>query len=302
MKKILFTLLTIFSLTVFSNAGKLLLELENDVFYDDDADMTHGTRIEYVLDNNVRFGIQQQMYTPFDISTVDQVEGRHPWAGTMLGFIGYRNINRYALYSIYDDIELSIGVLGPSSHADDVQRLIHKWLGCQDPKGWHNQLHDEFEINLTYFRGQDYLVFGHEYGWNTRFVHEIGGCLGTLQTYLGINTELKLGYGFGAAELDNEIRIRSVEFERPICSIYGILGAEGRYWIRNELLEGNAGYIHNYNTLTVDMEELTGCLKAGVGVRYKGVEARFLWMWWTREYKTQESTPNYASVTLGFGF
>ena len=282
-------------------AGQLNLQLENDFPWHDDADYTHGTRIEYVQDDGLRYGVQQQMYTPLDLRNKEQVPGRHPYAGTLLGFVGYRSPERLSdSMSFYHDAELVVGVLGPSSHADDVQRFIHKVLGCKDPKGWDNQLHDEFEIELSYWPGIDWCIVGRDYGWSLHWVNEIGGLLGTMQIAGGANTEFKLGYGFGSAEDDHEIRIRAVQ--KPFWTVFALAGAEGRVWGRNELLEGNAHYVHNNVTVPVDMETWTGCLKAGVGVRCGSLEARCLWMWWSREYKTQESVPHYMSLTIGWRF
>lgn len=297
--KIYATLLSI--VPVLSMAGQLLLTLENDEPFSDDSDYSHGSRIEYVHDNGLRYGVQQQIYTPYDLRNAEQVPGRHPYAGVLLGFVGYRDLDHVTDYlTVYDDIELSMGVLGPSSHADDVQRVIHKWIGAKDPKGWDTQLKDEFEINAVYWKGFDTRLLGNDYGWNFRFGTEFGGILGTLQIAGGINTEIKLGYGFGPGELDDEIRIRAAP--KPVGHVYLIGGAEGRWWGRNELLEGNASYVHNHVTIPVEKEDLTGCLKAGVGLRYKSLEVRALWLWWTREYKTQESNPNYMSLTVGWGF
>ena len=282
-------------------AGRLSLTLENDAFWHDDADYTHGTRIEYAREDGLRYGVQQQMYTPLDLRNEDQVAGRHPYAGTMLGFVGFRDRDRVRSWlTAYDDAELMAGVLGPSSHADDVQRFIHKVLGCKDPKGWGHQLHDEFEIELSYWKGADLILFGEEYGWSLVWNAEAGGLLGTLQVAAGANTELKLGYGFGTAEDDREMRVRAVA--RPAGHIYALAGCEGRWWLRNELLEGNASYVRNGDTIPVDMEPLTGCLKAGAGVRIGRFDARCLLMWWTREYETQESVPHYMSVTAGWEF
>lgn len=283
-----------------SVAGQLNIQLENDFPWHDDADYTHGTRIEYVQDA-FRFGVQQQMYTPLDLRNAEQIEGRHPYAGTLLGFVGYKDPSSLTDFlTFYHDVEVAAGVLGPSSHADDVQRFIHKVLGCKDPKGWHNQLHDEFEIELSYWPGLDWRVLGEEYGWSLHWVNEVGGLLGTLQIAGGANTELKLGYGFGSAEDDHEMRIRAVR--ESAGHIYALVGAEGRVWGRNELLEGNAGYVHNRVTLPVDKETWTGCLKTGFGVRYGQFDVRVLWMWWSREYKTQESVPHYMSMTIGWNF
>ena len=300
MKKAILLIVSFFILRHAVLAGQLNIQLENDFPWHDDADYTHGTRIEYVQDV-FRFGVQQQMYTPLDLRNAEQVPGRHPYAGTLLGFVGYKDVDYHSdRLAFYDDAELALGVLGPSSHADDVQRFIHKVLGCKDPKGWGHQLHDEFEIELSYWKGLDWRIYGSRFGLSVDWINEVGGLLGTLQIAGGVNTELKLGYGFGMTEDDHEMRIRAVR--EPAGHVYALVGAEGRIWGRNELLEGNASYAHNGDTIPVDMETLTGCLKAGFGVRYSRLEGRVLWMWWSREYKTQESVPHYMSMTIGWRF
>ena len=121
-----------------------------------------------------------------------------------------------------------------------------------------------------------------------------------MQDGLSGSLVLKAGYGFKSNEPDHEIYVRGIR--HPFSSVYAIGGCEGRWWWRNELLDGNAGYVHNHDTLTVDKEPLTGCLKAGVGLRIGGVEVLAVWMWWSREYKTQECPPNYGSLRLGVEF
>lgn len=291
--------LSLVSSTVF--AGQVNIQLENDFPWHDDADYTHGSRIEYTQDNGLRYGVQQQMYTPLDLRNSEQIPGRHPYAGTLLGLVGYKDVEHLTDCAVfYHDVELELGILGPSSRADDVQRFIHKVVGAKDPKGWHNQLHDEFTINASYWPGLDWLIVGKEDGWSLHWINEIGGLLGTLQIAGGANTEFRLGYGFGYAEDDHEMHVRAVK--KSDVAIYAIAGAEGRVWARNELLEGNAGYVHNSVTMPVDMETWTGCLKAGFGARYKGFDVKCLWMWWSREYKTQESVPHYMSLTVGCSF
>jgi len=299
MKKYLILLVFMVPVSVF--AGKIQLYLENDVPFHDDSDYSHGTRIGYETENNIRFGLQQQMYTPYDISTEDQVPGRHPYAGYLAGFAGIRlqePVNRRI--SVYSDLELQLGVLGPSSLADDTQKFVHKVIGSKEPKGWKHQLKDEFEVQTSLWRGFDWRFAGQNGGWSAHFVPEIGGLLGTLQIAPGANAEFRFGYGLERLGNTSEISVRAVKPEK--MSVFLLFGAEGRLWLRNELLEGNARYVHNHDTLTVDMETWTGCLKAGIGFGYDKFDVRALVLEGSREYKTQERRPNYASLEIGFGF
>jgi len=280
-------------------AGQLSLQMENDFLFHDDSDYTHGTRIEYRTDENLRFGVQQLMYTPLDLRNKDQVEGRHPYAGYLAGFVGKRWIEDVRPHlTVWDDLELQLGVLGPSSGAEQAQKFIHKLIGSKNPAGWDHQLKDEPEIQAIYKKGADLLLLGRDGGWGTHLEAEAGLLLGTLQIAPTANIGLKIGYGFNPGETYSEIGIRSLA--RPACSIYVLAGFEGWYWVRNELLDGNADYIGNHDTSTVEKEPFTGCFRTGIGFRYKRVELRACVLRCTREYKTQESTPNYGSLSVGF--
>ena len=299
MKKPTFLLLFLVATQTF--AGQLSLQLENDFVFHDDSDYTHGTRVEYATDGRFRFGVQQLMYTPLGINNENQVEGTHPYAGYLAGFVGKRWVRDvFPHLSTWDDLELQLGVLGPSSGAEQVQKFIHKLIGSKNPEGWDHQLKDEPEIQLLYRKGIDFLLFGQDRGWGTHFEAEAGALLGTLQIAPTANADLKFGYGFEPGDTYQEIGVRSLV--RPKCSVYVLAGVGGWWWLRNELLDGNAGYVGNHDTMTVEKEDLTGCFRTGLGFRYRRFQAQFLVLRCTKEYKTQESTPNYGSFSIGWEF
>lgn len=284
--------------------GKLEITMENDFPFDDDSDFTHGSRITYYAAHGRFFGVQQNMYTPYDLRDTEPVPGRHAYAGTLTGFVGDRDETRRGRLLFHDDLELQLGILGPSSHADETQKLIHKWLDCKYPAGWEHQLHDEAIVQLAYWNGVDWTMV-RDYEWSVHLDAEAGGMLGTLQIAPGANLTLIAGRNVPDGRLQ-EMSVRGSD-DRPIDRVpkfrlYVLAGASGRWWLRNELLDGNAGYVHNGVDTTTEKEALTGCLKAGVGVGLGKFDARIVYMWWTREFETQETTPNYASVTVSWGF
>ena len=282
-------------------AGSTELEFDNDFLADDDSDFTHGTRITYNVDSEFRVGVAQSMYTPYRIDIADPPPGRHVYAGTLVGFIGNRDVAERDSWSSWNDLELQLGVLGPSSHAEETQKTIHRWLGCRYPAGWEHQLHDEAIVQLVYWKGVDFRLFGTRHDWSLHWDVEAGGMLGTFQIAPGFNTDLKAGWNVDGAARTSEMSVRGDGRVSPFRA-YILGGLEGRWWLRNELLDGNAGYVHNGVGTTTDKEPLTGCLKAGCGVGYKGFDARFVYMWWTREFETQETTPDYAAMVFTFGF
>lgn len=302
MKRIMPSILFLMPCVLLS--GTLSITMENDFPFHDDSDYTHGTRIAYRTESGLSFGVQQQMYTPYDIRDADPVPGRHAYAGTLVGVLGDRIERKRDGWILHDDLELQLGVLGPSSHAGETQKLIHKWLDCKYPAGWEHQLHDEAIVQLVWWRGADVELARWSGDWSVRLDAEAGGMLGTLQTAPGVNATLLVGRHVPSGRVQ-ELSVRSPgrAIDRmPELRVYGLLGASGRWWLRNELLDGNAGYVHGGVSTTTEKKALTGCLKAGFGVGLGKFDARIVYMWWTKEFDTQETEPNYASIEVSWRF
>lgn len=92
------------------------------------------------------FALFQHIFTPQDISLADPPANDRPYSG-----------GRFFDSSIYlrdqgvmHSYTLRLGVIGPSSVAEDVQGLVHKAIGSAEPAGWDTQLKDEPILNLSY--------------------------------------------------------------------------------------------------------------------------------------------------------
>ncbi len=86
------------------------------------------------------------MYAPSDLRREDHIVGDRPYAGVIYGGVGYEFFRDHNLYWTHYG-ELDFGMIGPAAFCGHTQKFIHKILNCRDPKGWHNQLHNEFVVN-----------------------------------------------------------------------------------------------------------------------------------------------------------
>jgi len=296
MIKKFFIIILSFSICNILNADAFRIYFENDFPFDDDSDYTNGARFEYQYGKfNIFF--EQLMYSPENIKTTKYILGSHPYAG----FLGigsgytYDRVLSQKLFQL-NYFELSTGIVGPSSLAEETQKTIHKIIGAHEPKGWDNQLKDEFEIQGVVWSGYEYILFGKMSGFNLSISDEIGGYFGTMQRAVGNNAYLKLRYGIGS-NLDRRpstIEIRSVNK----FSTFILVGNETRYWEHNVFLDGN----RNKKSYSVEKEKWTTGIKTGIGVEYKCLEIGWFVLFNSREYKTQEHTPNYMSFQLGYKF
>jgi lipid A 3-O-deacylase len=89
--------------------------------------------------------LEQNGYTPTSIESDTILYGDRPFAATLLltSFsIGYREGRNIRLSS-----SLSVGVIGPAAGGYEMQSTIHKWIDDVQPRGWQNQIQNDFVIN-----------------------------------------------------------------------------------------------------------------------------------------------------------
>ena len=159
-----------------SHAGGLSLLFENDLFLGDDSRFTAGVGLAWTsaelssyaegnfhrrlgdalsflprvgnegYDGFLQFKLGMEMYTPRDILSADPPPGDHPYAGVLAldSSIFARGECSQHQYT------LRLGLVGPSSGAEQAQRWIHKVTGSTIPAGWDTQLSDEFLLNANY--------------------------------------------------------------------------------------------------------------------------------------------------------
>ena len=141
------------------------------------------TNIEY----NYGTSITQLMFTPQDPDAPESPQGESPYAGWLgLGF----SLHAKDAYAI-NSAELSIGTVGPNSHAKEVQDFIHDLKGVDRFKGWGSQIPNEATLNLFYSQKRRMTFLESEWGkFAVDGFGEWGVGLGNFRTdlYLGVLT------------------------------------------------------------------------------------------------------------------
>jgi len=137
------------------------------------------------LENKI-FGIKivQKIFTPktININSIQEID--RPYAGFL-----FIEPQLNLLFKNESSIKLSstIGVIGNKSGAKVVQKTIHNLLGFDEPRGWENQIEDNYIIN-----------FSAEY--TKLLIKE--------SSYdLSFNGKVNLGNGFNGTELGPIIRV-----------------------------------------------------------------------------------------------
>lgn len=181
--KIIF--LFIFSLNL--KAEVFSVFLENDVVDGKDKHYTNGSSFMYLSNNDTNkfndedsflkliskipkfnndtkyqslgLNYSQFAFTPSDLEKKEKIVGDLPYAGVIaIDFVLYQWEEDF-----FHEYMLTLGMVGPSTKTASFQKAYHNVTGNKNPKGWDNQLEDDFLYNFSYAYG--YKMFKHDFSY-----------------------------------------------------------------------------------------------------------------------------------------
>lgn len=302
----------------------LTLNVENDLFTGGDSNYTSGVRLTYAdlnttppefahtlagwlpgfdINNttSMSLSIGQNIFTPEDIDSRVQDPTDRPWAGFLYASMGMSTLTDNHI----DQIELTAGVVGPASLAEETQKFIHRHISDSPmPKGWSNQLENEPGLMLAWERTWPQYLSGEVAGLFGSVAPYTGVTLGNVYTFADAGLSFRLGPDSEKWQ-DAPVRVRPAmpgtgfyEIPEDNWSWYLFAGVEGRAVARNIFLDGNT-FRDSYS---VDKEYLVGDANAGLALTYGKTRVSFTWVYRTREFEEQDKPQSFGSVAIGYRF
>ena len=294
--------------------------LENDLFAGTDRDYTNGIRFSWISaeekmpswvrsvasvlplasDGKKRISIAagQSMFAPQDLSRKDLVVGDHPYAGWLYGSVGMVSDTGKTL----DNVMLTLGRTGSLSFAEQTQKFVHHITGSPQPMGWDNQIKNEAGIILTYERKWRGMYQFSPFGVGADVTPHIGVNLGNINTDASIGATFRLGYDLPSDYGPPRIRpsLAGSDFFIPTKDIGGYLFATiaEEAVARNIFLDGNTFQ----NSASVDKENFVSSLQVGATMTYGEARLSYTQVFMSKEYKTQQHSPEFGAVTLSYRF
>lgn len=299
--------------------GLLSLKVENDAFSGgDDGHYTNGVEFIWSFEppaehwtrrladalpgwsasdlDGVAYRFGQQIYTPNDIGSERLIENDRPYAGLLFGGLSLFDDERLDGWRQTSSLHLDIGMVGPASGAEEIQRGFHELIASEKPQGWDNQLENEPIVNLAYERS---WVLQHRLnGLDFEYGPSLGFSLGNLYTYASSGVGMRFGEG-----LDRSFGIPAVAparsgqaFFKPGqgFSWYVFASLEGRYMAHNLLLDGNTFE----DSHSVDSREWVGDAQLGFALTWNRWQLAFTNVWRSDEFEEQDRHDQFGSLTL----
>lgn len=304
-----------------SERGSFTILFENDLFYNSDHDYTNGVEFAYTTapsdtprwaidvarslpffnqtgDVRTRYALGQDIFTPHNLSLANPPLTDRPYAGFLYAALGLVDDSGTDL----DQLQISLGVVGPASLAEEAQKFVHAILHDRKPMGWATQLRDEPGLIIEYNRSIKLIEPQSFLGGVFDIEPNYGAAIGNVYDYAEVGAVGR--FGFNLPKDYGPMRIApslpGSDYFEPISGLgaYVFAGVEGRAVARNLFLDGNSFE----RSRSVDKMNLVGDLVLGAAITFDSFRLAFTHDIRTKEYKTQPAQDQFGAVDLTFRF
>ncbi len=254
---------------------------------------------------NVTVSVGQKIYTPNDTQTTALITDDRPYAGWLYFGTAFHTKTSQRL----DTVEMNLGVVGSYSLAEDAQNFIHELRDIPSANGWDNQLNNEPAFAFIYEQKRRHRPdnFYKRFGFDV--IAHAGASLGTVYTYMNAGVEARIGWNipadFGTSLIrpggDTNAPADSSDpriSDPDAFSAHLFVATTGRVVLRDIFLDGNTFS----DSHSIDKNYLVGDLIFGASTIYQGFKLSYSQVIRTREFKGQESSHNFGSISLSFSF
>lgn len=301
--------------------GILTFSLENDLFTNSDDNYTNGVRMSYLSpENNIpdwlsetadampffssnghkrwHVALGQSMFTPEDLSVRTLQVNDRPYAGWLYGSVGVISDTGRRL----ENLQLTLGMVGPASAADDAQDFFHHLIGSPDPQGWDNQLKNEAGVVLTYERKWRNLYEYSPSGLGVDITPSLGGSVGNVYTHAAVGAVARIGFDlpsdYGPPLISPNLPGSDFFMPTQDFGWYLFAGVEGRAVARNIFLDGNTFQ----DSHSVDKRPFIAGLQAGIAFTFEDMRIAYTHIFRTEEFKGQGENDKYGALSVSFRF
>ncbi len=303
--------------------GTLVLEYENDLFGGEDRYYTNGIRATWLSpddrvprlvkrgadrlpffsqrgDIKLSYSLGQNMYTPDDITLRDPPRDDRPYAGWLYATVGLGSETERRL----DRLQLSVGVVGPASGADKIQKEAHRFVGAPRPEGWDTQLRNEPALLLAYQRQNRAWIGRGDNGWAWDGTPFWGGAVGNVFTQINGGFTVRVGQNlpldWGPPRISPTLPGSGIFRPAAPFGWYLFGSIDSRVVLYNIFLDGNT---YQNSRSVSGTRPVVGELQFG-GAMNIGLRTRITYthVLSTREFSSQRGKTNFGSLSLSYRF
>ena len=300
------------------------IQLENDFFArSGDRYYTHGTQVSRMLmheppqwiqgiaalfpafesDGQIRavnYTVGQTIFTPDDTEATALVVNDRPYAGYLYFSAALlSSVSRHNNIDVGNLLEMTIGIVGPASLAENAQTRYHELIDIDVPQGWDNQLSNEPGFGISYARFWRHItpLYGNlQFGMTPHVNVELGNVYSYVASGLMFRSGTQLGNDLAPPNIRPGFPGLSFFKSSQQSSWYVFAGIEARAVARNIFLDGNTFR----DSHSVNKKLLVGDLQFGVVFQTGGMRFALSNMIRTKEYDSQKDKTHFGAVNISF--
>jgi lipid A 3-O-deacylase len=256
---------------------------------------------------SVSYRIGQFLQTATDITESELVEEDAPYAG-LLAWEG--QITAFDLHTT-DELDLTLGVVGPASGAEQVQKWFHELTSSNAPQGWHHQLENEFVFRLQAKRtwrlfdaSSNKFVFnlqGKLFGpTDFDIIGGVSGGVGNLRSDIGTGLNFRWGQqlaeSFSSASAMPLEKFNMLNNSQDGWYLFANISA---FYVGNDIfIDGNT-----FNdSHSVDLIHGQYAFSTGLMVNISNWSFLYSLLRISDEYETQSEPSRYGSLTVTYNY
>lgn len=304
-----------------SEKGSFSILFENDLFFHTDHDYTNGVQLGYTTapsdtpawavdaarslpfftqtgDVRTRYAIGQDIFTPHNISLVNPPLTDRPYAGFLYAAIGVVADSGIDL----DQLQVTLGVVGPDSLAEESQNFVHGIINDAPARGWDTQLRNEPGLVINYERAIKVIKPQSFLGGTFDIEPHYGIAIGNVYDYVNAGAMARFGFNlpkdYGPARIQPSLP--GSDYFEPVAGLgaYVFAGVDGRAVGRNLFLDGNSFVASR----SVSKYDLVADTTLGAALVVNSFRLAFTHVLRTREYKNQPGQDQFGAVDLTYRF
>jgi lipid A 3-O-deacylase len=198
--------------------------------------------------------------------------------------------------------ELKLGMVGPASQAEHVQKDFHKLIGADEPMGWDTQLPDEPVINVGYTAGYVWRdgKAGKAAEWRLIPIGHVG--LGTYFTGVGLGMYGEIGWNLvkalGTTSLREGFNAVSTVGVGPVHGwSVSFFGGAGGFGVAHYLpLDGTVFK----DSRSVDTKPFVGTGSLGFAVRHQSIVVSLAASYSTKAFDAQKKAAEFGTLSVSW--
>lgn len=246
------------------------------------------------------FSFGQNIYTPEDIEAPRPDPNDQPYAAFLYGAVGFTRPQEDHI----DDVELTVGIVGPWALGEPTQKLVHRVTRSDEPRGWDHQLDNEPGLMASWqrrWRGPSFPVGSRG---EARLVPHLGLTVGNVYTYSAAGLTFHVaptGFGWESAPLRVRPAVSDTAHFYPIgrgpdWSLFA--GVEARAVARDIFLDGNTFS----DSPSVDRKPFVIDASVGGSIVLGRTRVAYTVNWRSKDFEGEDSGQLFGALSLGWRY